>query len=92
MVTDTAPALPIVTSSPMVAPEEDSEMPTAIAPATETFDDEAPAMARVLVALQLMPFSFGIVMASLFWILAFLLFVMLYLPVLARPRVDGRPG
>ena len=27
-----------------------------------------------------------------FWILAFTLFVISYLPILIRPRVDGKPG
>ncbi len=47
---------------------------------------------RVLVALQLMDFRIGIMLAALCWVLAFGLFVILYFPVLSRPRADSRPG
>lgn len=30
--------------------------------------------------------------AALFWCLAFILFVLVYAPILCRPRLDGRPG
>ncbi|WP_102798873.1 NnrS family protein [Bowmanella denitrificans] len=33
-----------------------------------------------------------LLLASLLWCLAFMLFVLLYWPVLTRPRVDGKPG
>ena len=43
---------------------------------------------------MLMPFagSLWLVMAALLWCLAFLLFLMVYAPILCRPRIDGRPG
>lgn len=31
-------------------------------------------------------------LSATFWLLAFLLFVLRYLPILLRPRVDGKPG
>lgn len=52
----------------------------------------AAALARVLVALQLLQFTFGIFLAASLWVAAFAIFVGLYAPVLARPRADGRPG
>lgn len=33
-----------------------------------------------------------VVAASLLWTTAFLLFLVIYLPILIRPRIDGRPG
>ena len=47
---------------------------------------------RVLAAAHLMDYRLGVSLAALFWVLAFGLFVILYLPILARPRADGRPG
>jgi uncharacterized protein involved in response to NO len=34
----------------------------------------------------------GITLAGLLWMAAFGLFSALYLPILLRPRVDGKPG
>jgi uncharacterized protein involved in response to NO len=34
----------------------------------------------------------ALVAAGVFWTLAFLVFLLTYLPMLVRPRVDGRPG
>ncbi len=47
---------------------------------------------RVLAAAQWMDYRLGVSLAALFWVLAFGLFVVLYLPILTRPRADGRPG
>lgn len=48
---------------------------------------------RVLVPLFLPQYYlFAIVAAGLLWVGAFSLFVFTFLPVLLRPRVDGRPG
>jgi uncharacterized protein involved in response to NO len=33
-----------------------------------------------------------IILSSLLWILSFALFAIVYMPILIRPRVDGRPG
>ena len=51
------------------------------------------ALARVFGPL-LMPSagSFWLVMAALLWCLAFLLFLLVYAPILCRPRADGRTG
>ena len=51
------------------------------------------AVFRVLVPLVAMAqYPLWILMSQGFWILAFLLFTIRYLPILLRPRVDGRPG
>jgi uncharacterized protein involved in response to NO len=34
----------------------------------------------------------GLVLAGLLWMSAFGLFVILYAPILLRPRIDGKPG
>ncbi|HVK98937.1 MAG TPA: NnrS family protein [Dongiaceae bacterium] len=47
---------------------------------------------RTTVALQLMDFRVGVMLAALCWVLAFGLFVILYFPILSSPRADGRPG
>lgn len=51
------------------------------------------ALARVILPL-LWPQGYVtlVLFAGLLWILAFLLFVIVYLPILLRPRVDGMPG
>ncbi|MCP4391251.1 MAG: NnrS family protein, partial [Gammaproteobacteria bacterium] len=36
--------------------------------------------------------SWWLVVAALLWCLAFLLFLVVYAPILCRPRIDGRPG
>ena len=33
-----------------------------------------------------------IALAQVFWILAFGIFLLLYYPILTRPRIDGLPG
>lgn len=51
------------------------------------------AIVRVLVPLIAMEqYPLWILVSQGFWILAFLLFTIRYLPILLRPRVDGRPG
>lgn len=47
---------------------------------------------RLLAAAQMIPYSIGINLSALSWILAFTLFVVLYWPILSAPRADGRPG
>ncbi len=47
---------------------------------------------RIMVPLGLANFHFGILSAATAWLLAFTFFLILYAPVLLRPRVDGRPG
>ena len=51
------------------------------------------ALARVF-GPMLMPSagSMWLIVAALLWCLAFLLFLMVYAPILCRPRIDGRPG
>jgi uncharacterized protein involved in response to NO len=53
----------------------------------------AAALARVF-GPMLMPSagSMWLIVAALLWCLAFLLFLMVYAPILCRPRIDGRPG
>lgn len=50
------------------------------------------AFARVLTALQLMDYRVGLLVAAIGWSLAFGIFVLIYWPILTRPRADGRPG
>ncbi len=48
---------------------------------------------RVLLPLPaLMPLELTVAGASLLWVAAFLVFVVIYTPILIRPRVDNRPG
>lgn len=48
---------------------------------------------RVILPLALPVFApAAIVLAGITWTLAFLIFTWIYLPILSRPRVDGRPG
>lgn len=51
------------------------------------------ALFRVIVPLFAMDlYPLWILVSQGFWILAFLLFCLRYLPILLRPRADGRPG
>jgi uncharacterized protein involved in response to NO len=51
------------------------------------------AVARVIVPLALPAAYVGATLASaLFWCVAFALFVVTYIPILTRPRLDGQPG
>lgn len=47
---------------------------------------------RVIVALQLIDYRLGLFLTALGWSLAFGLFVVIYWPILTRPRVDARAG
>lgn len=47
---------------------------------------------RIMVPLGVINFHFGILAASAAWMVAFTFFLILYTPVLLRPRADGRPG
>lgn len=50
------------------------------------------AIARVGAALGMLPYSSALWVAGTLWIAAFGLFLILYLPILAAPRADGRTG
>ncbi len=47
---------------------------------------------RVAAALQWLDYRLGVTLSAMLWVLAFALFLVLYTPVLVRPRADGRPG
>ena len=46
----------------------------------------------VLPLLDVQRYVFWIGVSQVFWILAFLLFAVVFVPMLVRPRVDGQPG
>ena len=50
------------------------------------------AFTRLLTAVGVLAFTPGIISSAVFWILAYGLFVILYVPVLCAPRADGRAG
>ncbi len=50
------------------------------------------AIARVGAALQLLDYRAGLFIAAAAWSLAFVMFLIIYWPILTRPRVDGRAG
>ncbi|WOD27062.1 NnrS family protein [Alloalcanivorax xenomutans] len=52
----------------------------------------AAGLVRVLAGLGVVPWLPGLWLAAALWLLAWLLFLWLYTPVLAAPRADGRPG
>ncbi len=52
----------------------------------------AAGVARVLTTLQALPWRAGLVAAAVLWTAALLIFLVRYVPVLTRPRVDGTPG
>jgi uncharacterized protein involved in response to NO len=52
----------------------------------------AAALIRLFTALDWLPWRAGIVASTAAWVGAFVLFLWLYLPILTRPRADGRPG
>jgi uncharacterized protein involved in response to NO len=52
----------------------------------------AAALVRVFGPYANLGYSQLIVTAVIFWVLAYGCFLVLYLPILTRPRVDGRPG
>lgn len=47
---------------------------------------------RLLTAGGLLNFRLGVSLSALCWVVAFGCFVVIYLPILTSPRVDGRPG
>jgi uncharacterized protein involved in response to NO len=48
---------------------------------------------RVLFPLVVMAwYPYWVMLAGMLWVLAFLLFILVYRPILVRPRVDGMPG
>jgi len=51
------------------------------------------AIVRVLAA-PIMPGAYreAMVVAGILWTLAFAVFLIRYLPILTRPRIDGKPG
>lgn len=50
------------------------------------------ALCRVVAALGWMDYRQGLLLAAAGWCFAFTLFVVIYWPILSRPRVDGHPG
>lgn len=50
------------------------------------------ALARLAAALGLADYRLSIIVTAVMWVFAFVLFLLMYWPVLSRPRVDGRPG
>lgn len=50
------------------------------------------AILRLLAAMTWLDFNWGIALATALWVIAFTLFLILYTPILMRPRPDGRPG
>jgi uncharacterized protein involved in response to NO len=50
------------------------------------------AVLRLLAATGAMDYRLGVTFAAVAWVVAFSLFVILYAPVLASPRADGKPG
>jgi len=50
------------------------------------------ALARLATALGWLPWRLGVTTTTAAWVGAFLVFLWLYLPILVRPRADGRPG
>jgi uncharacterized protein involved in response to NO len=54
---------------------------------------QAAAVSRVLLPLAWPAgYLYGTMLSSMFWSAAFVVFVAAYLPILTRPRLDGRPG
>lgn len=52
----------------------------------------AAGIARLLAATGVADHRLGITFSAVAWMVAFILFVVIYWPILSRPRVDGRPG
>jgi len=52
----------------------------------------AAAIARVTTALQFVDYRLGLILAATGWAMAFGIFIVIYWPILSRPRADGRPG
>lgn len=49
-------------------------------------------IARLLAATGMADYQLGITVSAVAWAAAFILFVLIYWPILSRPRADGRPG
>ncbi|WP_049721906.1 NnrS family protein [Gilvimarinus polysaccharolyticus] len=52
----------------------------------------AATVVRLLVAVGLLPFTTGLTASAGLWVIAFGLFVLIYVPILTAYRADGRPG
>ncbi|QOC22944.1 NnrS family protein [Wenzhouxiangella sp. AB-CW3] len=52
----------------------------------------AAAILRLAGALEWLPYRPTVIAAGLAWIVAFLIFVIAYWPILSQPRADGKPG
>jgi uncharacterized protein involved in response to NO len=52
----------------------------------------AAATIRLVTALDWLPWRAGVMTSTAAWFAAFAVFLWLYLPILVRPRADGRPG
>lgn len=50
------------------------------------------AVVRLVTALGWLPWRGGVMVTTTAWCAAFVVFLWLYLPILVRPRADGRPG
>ena len=50
------------------------------------------ALVRVLTALEIIPWHPGVGSSSLFWMLAYGIFLVRYWKILASPRADHKPG
>ncbi len=50
------------------------------------------AISRVFTSLELLNRNLGLKLAASGWTMAFGAFILIYWPILSRPRVDGRPG
>ncbi len=50
------------------------------------------AVVRVLTALLVLDYHAGLMISAIGWTLAFIVFLVIYWPILSSPRVDGRPG
>jgi len=49
-------------------------------------------LVRLAAALDLADYRISLTISALGWVLAFAIFLVLYWPILSRPRADGRPG
>ena len=52
----------------------------------------AAALLRISVAMEIMNFHIGVSLSAIAWVVAFSLFMIIYGPILASPRADGKPG
>jgi uncharacterized protein involved in response to NO len=50
------------------------------------------ALLRLMTALGALPWALGLALSTLGWLAAFGLYLLLYLPILTQPRVDGKAG